>query len=388
MRQIIGVSTGDRWIGGKEMLQIKDIIDSKYEVKEKLGEGLFRATEIRLMTPFIIKEIVYDDDVREILSILEELRKVNHRLFPKIVEIIKEENSVLIVMENVSGCCAAELIKEKRRPEIVISHALELCEGLEYFSSLSCSEKVSWRLSLKDVFMDGGRVCLQDFRIVQKKNLQKEQEDVIFYVKEMLGESLKKMKKLNRWLEEYLQGQNSYFEYNEIAEELERQLIEYNKSKKLNKLLIKTGVATAILGCFGFSIWKGISIVKQGADTQAASASTNTTKEPEKTNAIPTTPETKKIEKTASPKVTMKISTLKPTDVPTKKKTAVTSKPDTETVVRTKAPIVTRKPAVISKPKKKIKVTQKPKISKPKKPKVPQNVEIELENNDMEITVE
>lgn len=338
--------------GGKEMIKVKDIIDSKYEIKEKLGEGLFRTIEINLMTPFLIKEIALppDSDVSEILSVLEELRKVNHRLFPKMVEIIKEETSVLVVMENVSGCCAAELGKEKRRPEMVINHTLELCEGLKYFSSLPICEKISWGLSSKDVFIDGSRVCLQNFSIVQKKNLQKEQEAVILYVKEMLAESLKKMKKLDQKLEEYLQGENIHSSYSEIAEELERQLMEYNKAKKLNKLLTKAGVVAVVLLCLGLGVWKGISIVKPGADTQAASASTdvsiNPTKESEKQKDDPEQKEAEKTD-TPKPKETEKISTPEPTDIPVKKENVTTNRPDKEeTAARTKTPIVqTRQPS-------------------------------------------
>ncbi|MDE7423799.1 MAG: hypothetical protein K2N51_08920 [Lachnospiraceae bacterium] len=391
--------------GGKEMIKVKDIIDSKYEIKEKLREGLFQVIEINLMTPFLIKEIALppDSDVSEILSVLEELRKVNHRLFPKMVEIIKEEASVLVVMENVSGCCAAELGKEKRRPEIIIDHAFELCEGLAYFSSVPCSEKVSWRLSLKDVFIDGGRVCLHDFSIGQKKNIQKEQEAVILYVKEMLGESLKKMKKLNQRIEEYLQGEASYSGYSEIAEELERQLMEYNKAKKLNKLLTKAGVVAVVLLCLGLGVWKGISIVKPRADTQAASASTDVsiklTKEPEKQKADP---EVKKIVKTAFPKPqeTKKISTPKPTDitdVPVKKETVTTNTPNKEvTVARTKTPIVqTRQPSSSGSGQSqrqqsvatRVPVTKKTE-KKTEKPQEPDTLEINIEEeSNMEIQI-
>ena len=391
--------------GGKEMIKVKDIIDSKYEIKEKLGEGLFRAIEINLMTPFTIKEIALpENNISGILSVLEDLRKVNHRLFPKMVEIIKEETSVLVVMENVSGCCAAELGKEKRRPEMVINHTLELCEGLKYFSSLPICEKISWGLSSKDVFIDGSRVCLQNFSIVQKKNLQKEQEAVILYVKEMLAESLKKTKKLNQRIEEYLQGETSYSGYSEIAEELERQLMEYNKAKKLNKLLTKTGVAVMILVCLGFGVWKSISIMKPGADTQAASASTdvsiNPTKEPKKTKADP---EPKKAEKTNTPrpKETEKISTPEPTDTLEEQEKVTKSTPDTESIVlRTKTPIVqTRQPSssgsgqsqrqqsvatrvpATKKPEKK---PEKP----PEKPQEPDTLEINIEEeSNMEIQI-
>lgn len=334
-------------------MKVKDIIDSKYEIKEKLGEGLFWAIEINLMTPFLIKEIALppDSDVSEILSILEELRKVNYRLFPKMVEIIKEETIVLVVLENVSGCPAAELGKEKRRVEIIINHALELCEGLAYFSSLPCCEKISWKLSSKDIFIDGTRVCLQDFSIVQKKNTWKEQEAVILYVKEMLRESLKKMKKLNQSMEEYLQGENSHSDYIEIAEELERQLMEYNKTKKRNNLLAKTGVAAVVMLCLGLGVWKGISIIKSGADTQAASSSTSTEdnidsmKEPKKTQFAL---DTKKVEKSDTPKtkVTEKISTPEPinTPIPERQETTTKSTPDIENTasiaVRTKTPAV------------------------------------------------
>lgn len=150
---------------GKETMKVKDIIDNKYEIREKLGERLFLAVEMKLMTPFTIKELPMDShDVSEMLSLLEELRKVNHRLFPKIVEIMKEENSILVVMERVSGCCAAELSKEKRKLEMIINHALDLCEGLQYFSSLLCSDNISWRIDKENIFMDGSRVHLQDFR--------------------------------------------------------------------------------------------------------------------------------------------------------------------------------------------------------------------------------
>lgn len=383
-------------------MKVKDIIDSKYEIKEKLGEGLFRAIEINLMTPFLIKEIALppDSDVSEILSVLEELRKVNNRLFPKMVEIMKEETTILVVMENVSGCCAAELGKEKRKPEIIINHALELCEGLAYFSSLLCSEKVSWRLSLEDVFIDGSRVCLHDFSIGQKKNIQKEQKAIILYVKEMLGESLEKMKKLNQRLEEYLQGETSYSDYSEIAEELERQLMEYNKSKKLNKLLTKTGVAAMILVCLGFGVWKGISIVKPGADTQAASASTDVsiklTKEPEKTKADP---EPKKAEKTNTPKPkeTEKISTPEPTDTLEEQEKVTKSTPDTEsTVLRTKTPIVhTRQPSSPGSGQSqrqqsvatRVPATKKPE-KKTEKPQEPDTLEINIEEeSNMEIQI-
>lgn len=383
-------------------MKVKDIIDSKYELKEKLGEGLFRAIEINLMTPFLIKEIALppDSDVSEILSVLEELRKVNNRLFPKMVEIMKEETTILVVMENASGCCAAELGKEKRKPEIIINHALELCEGLAYFSSLLCSEKVSWRLSLEDVFIDGSRVCLHDFSIGQKKNIQKEQKAIILYVKEMLGESLKKMKKLNQRLEEYLQGETSYSSYSEIAEELERQLMEYNKAKKLNKLLTKTGVAAMILVCLGFGVWKSISIMKPGADTQAASASTdvsiNPTKEPKKTKADP---EPKKAEKTNTlrPKETEKISTPEPTDTLEEQEKVTKSTPDIEsTVLRTKTPIVhTRQPSSPGSGQSqrqqsmatRVPVTKKPE-KKTEKPQEPDTLEINIEEeSNMEIQI-
>ncbi|MCI8410009.1 MAG: hypothetical protein HFJ09_12190 [Lachnospiraceae bacterium] len=390
-------------------MKVKDIIDSKYEIKEKLGKGLFWVIEINLMTPFLIKEIELppDGDVSEILSVLEELRKVNHRLFPKIVEIIKEETSVLVVMENVSGCCAAELGKEKRRPEMVINHTLELCEGLKYFSSLPICEKISWGLSSKDVFIDGSRVCLQNFSIVQKKNLQKEQEAVILYVKEMLAESLKKMKKLNQSIEGYLQGENSYSDYSEIAEELERQLMDYNKTKKRNKLLVKTGVAAVIVLSFGIGAWKGISIVKSGDDTQAASASSastdiniNSTKEPEKTKADS---DSKKVEKTDNPKpqATKKSSTPEPTNTPERQENTAKSTPDIENTesiaVRTKTPAVQPKqPSQQSSSsqsqrketvKKRLPATKKPE-KKADKPQKQNTLEINIEEeSNMEIQV-
>lgn len=388
-------------------MKVKDIIDSKYEIKEKLGEGLFRVIEINLMTPFLIKEITLsDNNISEILSVLEDLRKVNHRLFPKMVEIIKEETTILVVMENVSGCPAAELGKEKRRPEMVINHTLELCEGLKYFSSLPISEKISWGLSSKDVFIDGSRVCLQNFSIVQKKNIQKEQEAVILYVKEMIGESLKKMKKLNQSIEGYLQEENSYSDYSEIAEELERQLMDYNKTKKLNKLLVKVGVAAAIVLSLGIGVWKGISIVKSGDDTQAASASTdiniNSTKEPEKTKADS---DSKKVEKTDNPKpqATKKSSTPEPANTPERQENTAKSTPDIENTntesiaVRTKTPAVQPKqPSQQSSSsqsqrketvKKRLPATKKPE-KKTDKPQKQDTLEINIEEeSNMEIQV-
>lgn len=124
------------------------VLDGKYEILKEIGRGgmsvVYVAMDLRLNKQWAIKEIRDDgsQDTQTLLKGLEReaniLKKVDHPVLPRIVDIIQKENKVYVVMDYVEGRTISEILKEQgaQNQEMVIEWAKQLSSALDYLHSM------------------------------------------------------------------------------------------------------------------------------------------------------------------------------------------------------------------------------------------------------------
>lgn len=129
------------------MLQIGQVIDKKYKILNKIGQGgmstVYLAMNERANKQWAIKEIRKDavadaKVVRQSLLVESEMLKaLSHPCLPSIVDIIDFEDSMLIVMDYIEGNTLSKAIIEygAQPQEYVIEWAKQMCDVLEYLHS-------------------------------------------------------------------------------------------------------------------------------------------------------------------------------------------------------------------------------------------------------------
>lgn len=131
------------------MLQIGALVDGKYKVLNKIGQGgmsiVYLAINERANKTWAIKEIrkegVRDFEVvrQGLIAEINILKELKHKYLPSIVDIIDEGPSFLIVMDYIQGKSLKEILREalvsKGLPiglADVISWGKQLCDVLGY----------------------------------------------------------------------------------------------------------------------------------------------------------------------------------------------------------------------------------------------------------------
>lgn len=124
------------------------VLDGKYEILKEIGRGgmsvVYVAMDLRLNKQWAIKEIRDDgsQDTQTLLKGLEReaniLKKVDHPVLPRIVDIIQKEDKVYVVMDYVEGRTLSEILKEQgaQPQEMVIEWAKQLSSALDYLHSM------------------------------------------------------------------------------------------------------------------------------------------------------------------------------------------------------------------------------------------------------------
>lgn len=124
------------------------VLDGKYEILKEIGRGgmsvVYVAMDLRLNKQWAIKEIKDDGskDTQTLLKGLEReaniLKKVDHPVLPRIVDIIQKDNKVYVVMDYVEGRPISEILKEEgaQPQEKVIEWAKQLSSALDYLHSM------------------------------------------------------------------------------------------------------------------------------------------------------------------------------------------------------------------------------------------------------------
>ncbi len=124
------------------------VLDEKYEILKEIGRGgmsiVYVAMDLRLNKQWAIKEIKDDgsQDTQTLLKGLEReaniLKKVDHPVLPRIVDIIQRDQKVYVVMDYVEGRPLSKILEEQgaQPQDMVIQWAKDLASALDYLHSM------------------------------------------------------------------------------------------------------------------------------------------------------------------------------------------------------------------------------------------------------------
>lgn len=126
------------------MLKEGTILDGKYEILKKIGEGgmsiVYLARNNRLNMQLAVKEIKNDGtkSTKVLLKGLEReaniLKDVDHPVIPRIIDIVKYENTICVVMDFIEGTNLLDEIREKGPvpQDTAVEWSKELAGALSY----------------------------------------------------------------------------------------------------------------------------------------------------------------------------------------------------------------------------------------------------------------
>lgn len=129
------------------MLEIGSIVDGKYKILNKIGQGgmsiVYLAMNERVNKPWAIKEVRKDgvsnyEVVRQnLIAETDILKRLNHPNLPSIIDVIDCEDTFLIVMDYIEGKPLSEALqREGAQPQDkVIEWAKQICDVLGYLHS-------------------------------------------------------------------------------------------------------------------------------------------------------------------------------------------------------------------------------------------------------------
>ncbi|MBO6159771.1 MAG: serine/threonine protein kinase [Firmicutes bacterium] len=130
------------------MLQVGSVVDGKYKILNKIGQGgmsvVYLALNERANKTWAIKEI-RKDGVQDFTTVKQGLiaetnilKSLNHKYLPSIVDVIDDEDTFLIVMDYIQGKSLNSVLKESMEKD-----------GLPIF----VEDVISWGMQLTDVFL-------------------------------------------------------------------------------------------------------------------------------------------------------------------------------------------------------------------------------------------
>ena len=129
------------------MLEIGSIIDGKYKILNKIGQGgmsvVYLAMNERANKQWAIKEVRKDgvkdyDVVRQgLIAETDILKRLNHPHLPSIIDVIDRDDTFLIVMDYIEGKSLDHWLKKDgaQPQEKVVEWAKQICDVLGYLHS-------------------------------------------------------------------------------------------------------------------------------------------------------------------------------------------------------------------------------------------------------------
>lgn len=130
------------------MALVGSILDEKYEVLKKIGQGgmskVYLAMDIRLNKQWAIKEINQFGRDKELLkqSLIAEvnlMKRLDHPALPRIVDVLTIEGELYLVMDYIEGESLSRILRvHGPQPQmLVVEWAKQLCEVLDYLHTRS-----------------------------------------------------------------------------------------------------------------------------------------------------------------------------------------------------------------------------------------------------------
>lgn len=168
------------------MLEIGSLIDGKYKILNKVGQGgmsvVYLAMNEKANKQWAIKE-VRKDGVKDfeivkqgLVAETDLLKKLSHPSLPSIIDVIEGLDTFLIVMDYIQGNPLSKALEEygAQPQEYVIEWAKQLCDVLEYLHTRTPPIIYRDMKPANIMLKPDGNICLIDFgtaREFKEKNL-------------------------------------------------------------------------------------------------------------------------------------------------------------------------------------------------------------------------
>ena len=129
------------------MLEIGSLVDGKYKILNKVGQGgmsvVYLAMNEKANKQWAVKEVRKDgvldfESVKQgLVAETDILKKLNHPNLPSIIDVIDTEDSFIIIMDYIQGNSLNRALEEfgAQPQEMVITWAKQLCDVLGYLHS-------------------------------------------------------------------------------------------------------------------------------------------------------------------------------------------------------------------------------------------------------------
>ena len=115
------------------------VIGGRYVYKKSLGKGgngsVFLCWDLKLQKEWAVKELQISDGESTELDLL---KTISCNLFPRIVDVVHEQDKVYLVMDYVEGVTLNEKMQRQKLTEKeVLSSAVEIAKALRYLHQMS-----------------------------------------------------------------------------------------------------------------------------------------------------------------------------------------------------------------------------------------------------------
>ena len=115
------------------------VIGGRYVYKKSLGKGgngsVFLCWDLKLQKEWAVKELQISDGESTELDLL---KTISCNLFPRIVDVVHEQDKVYLVMDYVEGVTLKEKMqRQKLKEKEVLSWAVEIAKALRYLHQMS-----------------------------------------------------------------------------------------------------------------------------------------------------------------------------------------------------------------------------------------------------------
>ena len=168
------------------MLQIGSLVDGKYKILNKVGQGgmsvVYLAMNEKANKQWAVKEVRKDgvldfESVKQgLVAETDILKKLSHPNLPSIIDVIDTEDSFIIIMDYIQGNSLNKALEEfgAQPQELVIDWAKQLCDVLGYLHSRTPSIIYRDMKPANVMLKPDGNITLIDFgtaREYKEKNL-------------------------------------------------------------------------------------------------------------------------------------------------------------------------------------------------------------------------
>ena len=168
------------------MLEIGSLVDGKYKILNKVGQGgmsvVYLAMNEKANKQWAVKEVRKDgvldfESVKQgLVAETDILKKLNHPNLPSIIDVIDTEDSFIIIMDYIQGNSLNKALEEfgAQPQDMVIAWAKQLCDVLGYLHSRTPAIIYRDMKPANVMLKPDGNITLIDFgtaREYKEKNL-------------------------------------------------------------------------------------------------------------------------------------------------------------------------------------------------------------------------